>query len=355
MGTSGPDSTLTSADLTAFANIVGMQGDVGATTLTKAGLADFSQRLYWCSFNYQTISNTSLQNYLDVFYQGLSTTTTNWGAPVPALLVAYMWGNFCQNGDWGSYYDETGSGITWQNRCAYGNFACSTPSAPANWQSAIQSALTTAPCSAYPPSTMVWFPASSDEAFENRYNIVNYEYGLFDPAKWTDVNLVAQNTSALWTAQSSDLATLTQTTPLTDQQCLYLLHLLTGLCTSPSAKDLALVNTIATLNTNSIENPNDIFIDQLTYFALMVWVDPKGAYQWTHDQLASTLAILAAATPNQDPGSVVLKKTFAQQTAVLNSSSSYPMVDPYNPSIGFPQRKTDTLAALNNAWQGLHQ
>jgi hypothetical protein len=42
-------------------------------------------------------------------------------------------------------------------------------------------------------------------------------------------------------------------------------------------------------------------------------------------------------------------------TAVLTSSPSYPMVDPYNPATPFPERKTDTLSALNTAWATLSQ
>lgn len=350
MATGSTDFTLSSAGLTAYLNLVGIQGDLGATTLTKAGLSDFAQRLYWCSFNYATIDNARLAQQVELLYQGLAATPTNWGPTVPALLVGYLWGLFQQNdAEWRLYYDETGSGITWQNRCGYGPICCTAPSSPPDWQKAVQEALLTAPASSYPPSTIIWFPANSDEAYDHRSDIVAYEFGLFDPARWTDAHLVAQHTTALWAAQSADLTALAQTTPLTDQMCLWLLFALTGLCTSPNAADLARVNTIATLDTNSTENPNDTFIDQLVYFALMAWVDPKGSYQWTHDQLAASLAVLAA-VPNEDPGSVVLRKTLTQQAAVLASSPSYPMLDPYNPAIGFPQRKTDTLAALNQAW-----
>lgn len=346
------DYALTSADLVAYTNIVGMQCDVGAHTLTKAGLSDFAKRLSWSTWNYQTIVNTNLQQQLTLLYQGLANTTTNWGSTVPALLLAYQWAQFLSNdADFRTYYNETGSGITWQNRCAYGNICCSLPSAPQVWHDAVQAVPTTAPSSANPPSTIIWFPASSDEAWTYRASIIAYELDLFDPTKWTDAGLVAQHTTALWTWQSADLANLSSTTPLTDQMCLYLLYLLVGLCTSPNPADLNRVNTLANMDTNSIEYPNDTFIDQLTYYALMAWVDPKGPYQWTHDKLASNLTALAA-LPNQDPGSVLLQRTFTQQLAVLNSSPSYPMLDPYNPAIGFPQRKTDTLAALAQAWAG---
>ena len=99
---------LTNDDLTAFSNIVGMQGDVGATTLTKPGLFDFAQRLYWCSYNYSRINNTGVAQQLETFYQALIATPTNFGHNVPALLVAYLWGLFQASDQWGVLVHRNG-------------------------------------------------------------------------------------------------------------------------------------------------------------------------------------------------------------------------------------------------------
>jgi hypothetical protein len=50
-----------------------------------------------------------------------------------------------------------------------------------------------------------------------------------------------------------------------------------------------------------------------------------------------------------DPASVAIKTSLETHGKILYTASSYPMVDPYAPSVGFPQRKTDTLFALDRA------
>ena len=243
--------------------------------------------------------------------------------------------------------------MTWGNRCGFGSFCCTPPPSPPDWKASVEGFLHSLPSSPRPPTTIIWYPAGSNEATTYRQQIIQYEYDLFDPAKWTDAAQVKQSAAALWKAQSGDLGTLTKTTPLSDQMCLYLLFLLTGLCTSPDPQDISKVYQIANLDTDSPEYPNDTLADQLVYYALMEWVDPRGDYQWTHDQLDAEMELLVASVPNNDPASSLMHKTFEQQAAVLKSSPSYPMIDPYNPSIGFPQRKTDTLAAINKAWATL--
>jgi hypothetical protein len=367
---------LTSDDLTAFTHIVGMQGDVAGYTLnyhrpapppftyslTNAGLADFIRRLHWCSFNYSSISNRRLQQYLGTFYDGLIASPEELS--VPALLVAYMWALFCQDdSQWRSFWDGEEGPITWANW----SDRCATPESPPNWSQAVRKQLRAALSSSGAPT--IWFPSGQKDASDHRVDIIAKEMGLFDPKTWTNVDLVAQRTIKLWLSQSDDLSRLTGT-QLDDQTSLYLLHLLTGLCTFPvileafvpspttdldqsRVSTLARVNAIARHGACSPEYPNDTFIGQLVYFALMELADPEGRYQWGHHQLASTLGTLAAAAPNQDRGSVVLRKTFAQQATVLHCTASYPFDDPYNPGISYPQRKADTLAALNRAWADL--
>ena len=324
-------------------------------SLTKAGLADFIRRLHWCSFNYGSTRNARVRGYLQTCYDKLEGTPTSWGLPVPALLVAYMWVLFCQDdSQWRSFWDGAEGSITWANWSA----RCATPESPPAWGDAVRRQLEAPSISNDSGTTLIWFPPGRKEASDYRSDIIAHELGLFAPVKWTDAGLMAQNT--LWKCQSEHLRELTRTAQLNDQTCLYLLHLLTGLCTFPASPGptaqpavLDRVNAIARYDTSSPEYPNDTFISQLVYFALMELADPEGSFQWGHDQLASTLETLAAAVPNQDHGSVVLRKTFAQQAAVLNSAASYPLDDPYNPGISYPQRKADTLAALNRAWAEL--
>jgi hypothetical protein len=110
---------------------------------------------------------------------------------------------------------------------------------------------------------------------------------------------------------------------------------------------------IATLPCSSPELPNDTFANQLTYYWLMAMADPLGSFSFTSAQLDPMLATLSGAVTNQDPGSQLLSQVFTRQAKFLVADAGYPMQDPYNPSISFPVRQTDTMAALNQSWATL--
>jgi hypothetical protein len=101
--------------------------------------------------------------------------------------------------------------------------------------------------------------------------------------------------------------------------------------------------------TDSPEYPNDIFINQLVYLTLLYLADPMGSYGWNNAQLQSILRDVQSVILANDPASAAIKSSLTQHGKVLNSDASYPMTDPYNPNIGFNQRKTDTLFALEKA------
>ena len=132
------------------------------------------------------------------------------------------------------------------------------------------------------------------------------------------------------------------------------MHLLISLGTS-NTKDQQFAQKIVSLATTSIEYPNDIFINQLVYLTLMYLADPLGDYGWNNAQLQALLQDLQSTIMANDPASTAIKTSLGQQAKVLHSASSYPMVDPYCPGISFNVRKTDTLAALDNARSGIAQ
>ena len=85
------------------------------------------------------------------------------------------------------------------------------------------------------------------------------------------------------------------------------------------------------------------------YLTLIHLADPLGAFGWNNQQLQSALKDLEGAAPGQDPVSVAIRTSLVAHGKVLNTDSAYPMQDPYCPSVGFNQRKTDTLFALDKA------
>jgi hypothetical protein len=352
------DYTLTSTDLTALANIVQLQGNIGAKSLTWAGLFDFARCLYWLSYNYDTITSSRLKTQLEQFLNAIKDTTTSYGHNVPAMLVAYMHKVACETGDWNDFAMKIAYGMTWQNRCDELEYLCTAPSNPPEWAKAVHQALFSLPSIpevTYPPQALICFPPDKEAALADGCQglIVYYQCALFKPEYWTDADKVAKSGDVLWSAQAKELEDLIKKPSLDDQMFLNVLYLLAGLCTSTDTKVLGNVQTITSLMTNSTENPNDTFIDQLVYFALMEWIDPKGRYQWTHDQLVAALQELIVAVPNGNPESVLLQKTIKQQQAILRATISYPMYDPYNAAVNFPQRKTDTMEALKRAWATL--
>ncbi|HEU5326451.1 MAG TPA: hypothetical protein VFU78_00075 [Thermomicrobiales bacterium] len=354
MATTTPDYTLTSDDFAALTAIVKVQADLGATTLTASGLLDVMAQLFNLSYTLMPpVTNTSISSAFAAFLAQLAEVPTGFSNyDVPALWVAYTWGHYVQT-DFQDWYYQSVTYNEWAK-------LQSAPPGPSAWQTSVTGYLATLQPTLYPATPT--FIYDIDPGYRQgdwnsptwaQTQTYSFEYGLFTPDKWTGAGQVKTGAPALWTAQAGDLAATMQATALTDAMCLYLLYLLVGLCTSPRASDLTTVATVANLVTNSVENPNDTFIDQLVYYALMAWVDPRGTYQWTHDQLTAQLQAFSASVSNGDPASQLVTRTLQQQTSVLNSTSSYPMTDPYNPSISFPVRRTDTLAALNQTWATL--
>ncbi len=130
----------------------------------------------------------------------------------------------------------------------------------------------------------------------------------------------------------------------------FLLHLLIALPTGATAAQ-QLAEQIVSAPASSQEYPNDTFINQLVYLSLLYLADPLGQYGWDNAQLQTAVQNLAGVILATDPASTAIKASLAQHGKVLYSDSAYPMQDPYSPNIGFTQRQTDTLFALDKARQ----
>jgi hypothetical protein len=177
----------------------------------------------------------------------------------------------------------------------------------------------------------------------------------FDPSNWTDSGKLTTSLAPLSTAQSGTLTTLlAQKSAPSPQTWPFLLYLLAAQCAS-TAHDQQRANTIVATPTTSREYPNDALINQLVYYTLMYWADPLGDLNWTNAQIQDAVKALGDAVPGQDPASRAIANSLQKHGKILHSTNSYPMVDPYAPSVAFDQRKTDTLFALEKAWATVKQ
>jgi hypothetical protein len=349
METTGTSTTLAAGDIGALGGLAKIQGDIGALPLTKAGLTDFMVQLNALSYtSYGTVANATAKGWLDSLYSGLMNQSTVYGQPVHALFIAYNYGLYVA-GNYEAWYEI--SGQTFMNfmgmNASYGIAAWSPPAYSAAWKQAVVS-LSQQWNSALPPGSII----ASNPGMAYQYEI-DFEANLFDPANWKDAGNVITGQAALWTAQRNQLSALIQQKTLALGDAVLTLYLLIAMVNSASSADRTLGAQIANLPTSSPELPNDTFANQLTYCWLMAMADPLGNFAFTYSQLASLLAVIAGSVSNQDPGSELLSKVFTQQSKILASDQSYPMQDPYNPSIGFTVRQTDTLAALNRSWATL--
>ena len=153
----------------------------------------------------------------------------------------------------------------------------------------------------------------------------------------------------LWTNQYKLVGTLQNQPELTDDSCVFLFFLLCSLPTGPQLPQEA-VEKIVSFPTNSLELPNDTFFNTLLYYVLMLWIDPVGNYKFNSDQIKSTLKSLDATLLNNDAGTQGIKASIEKNLQIINAAPTYPMMDPYNPGIGFNTRKPDILEAINSVW-----
>jgi hypothetical protein len=354
MPTSPPATgTITTADISTLATLARIQGDIGADTLTKAGLTDFMAQLNTLSFtDYGATTDERIRGWADLLYTALMATQTSYGQPVPALWVAYNLGLYTA-GNYEAWYESSGD--------PFANFmGLNVSSGIPMWNPPTQS-----PAWSQFVKKMInyWWVDGNDLEVHVPRNIIGsgmgyqqeiaFQANLLDPQNWTDAVQVTVGARPLWAAQRTCLNGLVAQTELRESDCLLLPFLLIAMLSSASADDRTLGLTIANLPTTSIEKPNDIFADQLIYYLLMALADPAGNYAQTNAQLSALIGGLVLAVPNQDPGSQVLNKTLTEQARILIADDAYPLQDPYDPSVGFTQRQTDTLAALNQAWTSL--
>lgn len=376
---------LTPDDMAAFCPLLRAQYDVGPaqSVPTQDRLWDLMGTINSIAYDhYRHITNAHLRSWTDKVFTALVQTQTRYGSNVVALYIAYMYYQFnasCDIVDSSNSDDcgQDGFPVDFEQRDArwppwdgskglpnafpwnwFANGATGLwkpPGSPPNFYDAINSLVDATNDALSKAGGSTGLVALVDNTYDSVAKVQQFERARFDPSNWTDCGTLVQNliATSLWAEQAQSVATLLGQPKLTVDQYLFLLHLLIALGTSNS-KGQQLARKIVSAGVTSREYPNDTFINQLTYLVLMDLADPMGAYGWTNQQIQAGVNALRAVTVNTDPASQAIQSSLTQHLKVLQSDASYPMQDPYAPAIGFTQRKTDTLYALDQARQTLH-
>lgn len=179
---------------------------------------------------------------------------------------------------------------------------------------------------------------------------VQKHLAVLDPKSWTDVEGLKDGVARVWRSQLAEARqVLAHPEALPSEAYFYLLHLLIVLRNGNDDCQTLAANTLL-LPCSSPEYPNDTFVNQIVYAALMNVADPNGAYAWDSSQRLQMLQGLRSLVVGEDPATGALQASLASHIATQNTDSAYPMQDP-NTNVAFDERKTDTLAALDKSRQ----
>lgn len=309
-------------DLSAWTNIISMQTQTGlSTTYNNASCAAFANWTFFFTSNkvvqpgaggiqdnipvYSLITNADLLKWMnDLFTQLLQ-------LQVPAFSIAYS------------------EAFTAYLRKALSNQTAGlNPVNVAGWGTSIL-------------STSAKWGANVPAKLQN--------VDLNNADTWSNPARLPSALSVLWTDQWGALKTLSQRSELTSEQCIYLMYLLCSLASGTLDQQNS-VDKIASAPCNAMELANSNFITSLVYYNLMLLADPMGAYTQTNPQIQRIVNSLIPAITGTDAGSVAIKAGLSTQAKILKAAINYPMIDPYNSSIGFPTRQLDMLDAINTTW-----
>lgn len=381
----GATYTLTGADSSAFCTLLQAQSALGPARQTP-GQADFwafYAAIDTFSYNaYTLIANAQLKSWVDKLYTALLQTQTCYGIDAAGMYALYVYSEFTKasfvaadyepdntnivdfwinhggkDADFGPHYlpnatpwgwfGYSGTGM-WRPPAQPDAFYTALPKDVDTLNAALQAAKTSTSTVAFFAD---WGGTSPDPA-----SLVQFEQSRFDPANWTDSGTFVTNLAGtkLWQEQHDAVTALLQPDTLSADVYFFLLHLLIALGTS-DAKSQQLAQRVVSASATSQEYPNDTFVNQLVYLVLMYLADPLGNFAWTNAQLIAETTQLSGAIGGQDPASQAIRDSLARHRRVLQTDASYPLQDPYSPAIGFTQRQTDTLFALDKARAGLNQ
>jgi hypothetical protein len=344
------DSTLVQAEYAAVRQFFALQNAVarGGVTATQ-----FLSLLDGFSGVFGQVANPNVRAWADRFYQLAAASPTSVGVPVSQVYLVYRFRVFVDtvmnddglpfawNMDWWTAFcyghresrpDDDGNPV-W-----YSVDPFRAPAAPPAWQAAITSAFNS--WGSTPPSSMV----RTGQIYAP--DLLPFEDAVL--AKWTDQAGLQTTLAPVWRDQATAVQALVQQAAVSPDEYIFLLHVLLTLGAGP-ADCRTLANAIVNARADSPEYKNDTFINQLVYAMLLRLADPLGPYAFTNAQSQALLQSLVAVVSTTDPVSKAVNTSLANHLKIAQVDVSYPMHDPYNPSVGFMDRQTNALYALDQA------
>jgi hypothetical protein len=372
----GPDYKLTTADSAAFCALVQARAPYAQPRQPEV-LACFSAVGSMAYDHYRSVANAQVKAWTDKFFSTLVSTQTCYGISAAGLYVLYAYSQFARTcfvpqdsgpGPWRhgfpDQWDQRG-GTSVQGAkpmllaAPWDRFAGATglwrpPGSPASFSAALGESVTILNdvVATQPVNLMVALFTGCGGAAQDLASVVQFEESRFDPQNWADSSMFLSNLEPLWQEQSRGVNYLLQQGALTGEAYFFLLHLLMALSTS-TAIDQELAEKIVRAAAGSVEYSDGTFIDQLVYVTLMYLADPFGDLHLGNTELQAEMAALSGAITSHNPASQAIGASLGRYQRLLSTDAAYPMQDPYCPDIGFSQRKTDTLYALDRGRQGL--
>jgi hypothetical protein len=219
------------------------------------------------------------------------------------------------------------------------------PDAPSNWRSKAEEILNA--WGEKPPAATIMMGTE----FNNWDPVHKFEDALLN--KWTDFPSVTQKIAPLWEKMKTDVMAMKDSETTLDNRCfLFLLHLLIGLATGTD-KMAGYVQRLTSARVSTDAYPEETFINQLTYLVLMYLGDPRepdGKYSLDHWQLQAMFVELRNIIDPAKPGSNAIQQSINLQLKLLNSTASYPLIDPET-NIPLSERKASTRNALTRVFK----
>lgn len=355
---------LVASELPAIRSFLTFQGRYptsAITSITTAAIPDYLGNLAMLSSSYPAVVNPTWQGWYTQLFALLSSTTdlaqiqqlqqfSDWTAGSPCVTCQSQYPDCVSWDTWVSYWNAFRHGYRWSTNewgtdaHYYAQPGQSAPGAPPAWTSAVQGVITS--WGDAPPATSV---NVGTDIGNNQTVVTAAQTTLQD---WSAFTSIVGQTTAIGTSQHTLLTTLLPVPTLAAADYFLLLHLLIALGGGDAATQ-QLAQRVVSAPAGSVEYPNDILVNQLVYLSLLYLADPAGSYGWDNATMQSWIQVTSAAIVGSDPVSVAITGSLAAHAKVLHSDSAYPMQDPYAPSIGFSQRCSDTLFALDKARAGL--
>lgn len=302
---------------------------------------------------YQGTKEATLKGWADHQFAVMLAARGAQGHPLPLVYVAYQYlSALFDNRDKSSAH----SCNLWQfvvQGAVYpgGSFM---PETPTDWRAKLAEACASLKSwqTVRPPENL-FLPGC--QPYAKPYDeIIAFQQGVFELARWTDFGWAGEMIDWIGRQQGDLLDELLARSELAASDLVPLLHVLSGVGLSGASGARRAVELLETL-ADSSEIPGGMLSEQIIYGQLMVLADPRGPYRYSHVQLVDFVAQLDAATKGDSVLAKSLSPRLQAALQMLAADAAYPMLDPYNPGIGFPKRMSDTLAAINDAWSSIRR